>query len=63
RWVNFSGPASLLQRFVDVVVTEARPHSLRGRLVGAAATDAPITALRQSPGLRSAPGICKPLRA
>ena len=32
RWVNFGGPASLLQRFVDVVVTEARPHSLRGRL-------------------------------
>jgi tRNA-2-methylthio-N6-dimethylallyladenosine synthase len=32
RWVNFSGPASLLQRFVDVVITEARPHSLRGRL-------------------------------
>jgi len=36
RWVNFSGPASLLQRFVDVVVTEARPHSLRGRLHAAA---------------------------
>jgi tRNA-2-methylthio-N6-dimethylallyladenosine synthase len=33
RWVNFPGPASLLQRFVDVAVTEARPHSLRGRLV------------------------------
>ena len=33
RWVNFPGPASLLQRFVDVIVTEARPHSLRGRLV------------------------------
>jgi tRNA-2-methylthio-N6-dimethylallyladenosine synthase len=32
RWVNFSGPSSLLQRFVDVCVTEARPHSLRGRL-------------------------------
>ena len=32
RWVNFSGPAELLQRFVDVCVTEARPHSLRGRL-------------------------------
>jgi tRNA-2-methylthio-N6-dimethylallyladenosine synthase len=32
RWVNFPGPASLLQRFVDVTVTEARPHSLRGRL-------------------------------
>jgi tRNA-2-methylthio-N6-dimethylallyladenosine synthase len=33
RWVNFPGPDSLLQRFVDVTVTEARPHSLRGRLV------------------------------
>jgi tRNA-2-methylthio-N6-dimethylallyladenosine synthase len=32
RWVNFPGPASLLQRLVDVTVTEARPHSLRGRL-------------------------------
>ena len=31
RWVNFAGPAELLQRFVDVQVTEARPHSLRGR--------------------------------
>ena len=34
RWVNFGGPADLLQRFVDVCVTEARPHSLRGRLQG-----------------------------
>ena len=33
RWVNFAGPASLIQRFVDVQVTEARPHSLRGRLL------------------------------
>ncbi len=33
RWVNFPGPASILQRFVDVTVSEARPHSLRGRLV------------------------------
>jgi tRNA-2-methylthio-N6-dimethylallyladenosine synthase len=32
RWVNFEGPDSLMQRFVDVIVTEARPHSLRGRL-------------------------------
>jgi tRNA-2-methylthio-N6-dimethylallyladenosine synthase len=30
RWVNFSGPPDLLQRFVDVQITEARPHSLRG---------------------------------
>jgi tRNA-2-methylthio-N6-dimethylallyladenosine synthase len=36
RWVNFAGPASLLQRFVDVEVTEARPHSLRGLLLPAA---------------------------
>jgi tRNA-2-methylthio-N6-dimethylallyladenosine synthase len=35
RWVNFPGSASLLQQFVDVIVTEARPHSLRGRLVDA----------------------------
>jgi tRNA-2-methylthio-N6-dimethylallyladenosine synthase len=33
RWVNFPGPPSLLQRFADVTVTEARPHSLRGRLL------------------------------
>ena len=30
RWVNFAGPARLLQQFVDVEITEARPHSLRG---------------------------------
>jgi tRNA-2-methylthio-N6-dimethylallyladenosine synthase len=40
RWVNFPVPASagagsLMGCFVDVVVTEARPHSLRGRLVSA----------------------------
>ena len=31
RWVNFDGPSSLINRFVDVVVTEAMPNSLRGR--------------------------------
>ncbi len=36
RWVNFAGRARLLQRFVDVQVTEARPHSLRGRLLAPA---------------------------
>ncbi len=41
RWVNFSGPATLLQRFVDVAVTEARPHSLRGRLHAALPRTAP----------------------
>jgi tRNA-2-methylthio-N6-dimethylallyladenosine synthase len=33
RWVNFEGPASLMNGFVDVAVTEALPNSLRGRLV------------------------------
>ena len=37
RWVNFAGPSGLIGRFVDVLVTEARPHSLRGRLAAAAA--------------------------
>ena len=40
RWVNFSGPASLLNRFVDVRITEARPHSLRGRWLGAESNQA-----------------------
>jgi tRNA-2-methylthio-N6-dimethylallyladenosine synthase len=33
RWVNFDGPASLIDRFADVRITEAMPNSLRGRLV------------------------------
>ena len=33
RVVNFPGPASLVGRFVDVEITVAYPHSLRGRLV------------------------------
>lgn len=40
RWVNFAGPASLIGRFVDVDITEARPQSLRGRL----AHDLPLAA-------------------
>jgi tRNA-2-methylthio-N6-dimethylallyladenosine synthase len=35
RWVNFEGPAALINRFVDVEITEALPNSLRGRLVDA----------------------------
>jgi len=34
RWVNFDGPASLIGQFADVVITEALPNSLRGRLTG-----------------------------
>jgi tRNA-2-methylthio-N6-dimethylallyladenosine synthase len=33
RWVNFEGPSELINRFTDVIITEARPNSLRGRLV------------------------------
>ncbi len=49
RWVNFSGPDSFLQHFVDVVITEARPHSLRGTLV-----EGPVAVLSRSPGLLAA---------
>jgi tRNA-2-methylthio-N6-dimethylallyladenosine synthase len=37
RWVNFDGPADdpmgLINQFADVIITEAMPNSLRGRLV------------------------------
>jgi tRNA-2-methylthio-N6-dimethylallyladenosine synthase len=37
RWVNFDGPAddpmALIGSFADVVVTQAMPNSLRGRLM------------------------------
>ncbi len=32
RWVNFDGDERLIGRFVDVVISEALPNSLRGRL-------------------------------
>ncbi|MFI4889997.1 MAG: tRNA (N6-isopentenyl adenosine(37)-C2)-methylthiotransferase MiaB [Steroidobacterales bacterium] len=42
RWVNFDGPGpaqpALIGRFVDVLITEAMPNSLRGRLVPESAT-------------------------
>jgi tRNA-2-methylthio-N6-dimethylallyladenosine synthase len=30
--VNFDGPATLIGRFADVLITEALPNSLRGHL-------------------------------
>ena len=33
RWVNFAGPTHLINQFVDVVITELRAHTLRGRLL------------------------------
>ena len=32
RVVNFSGPAELIGQFVDVLITDAQPNSLRGRI-------------------------------
>ncbi len=50
RWVNFAGPESLIGHFADVVVTEARPHSLRGRLHAVpAGTDARSSASNDVP--------------
>lgn len=37
RSVNFAAPARLVGQFVDVVITEAMPNSLRGRVVVAGA--------------------------
>ncbi len=34
RWVNFDADGSVIGQFVDVVVTEALPNSLRGRQIG-----------------------------
>ena len=48
RVVNFAGSARLQGQFVDVVITETRPNSLRGRLVladGELALEAPIRAI------------------
>jgi tRNA-2-methylthio-N6-dimethylallyladenosine synthase len=36
RWVNFDGDGSCLGHFVDVIITEALPNSLRGRMAPAA---------------------------
>ncbi len=43
RWVNFEGPGTLIGRFVDVVIADARPNSLRGRLAAhSPATDSAV---------------------
>jgi tRNA-2-methylthio-N6-dimethylallyladenosine synthase len=46
RVINFAGPAHLIGRFADVIVTEARAHSLRGRLAAGrgVASDIPLAA-------------------
>ena len=39
RWVNFDADPSVIGEFVDVVITEALPNSLRGRPVAPLAND------------------------
>jgi tRNA-2-methylthio-N6-dimethylallyladenosine synthase len=40
RWVNFAGPPALIGRFTEVLITDALPHSLRGRWASHDATPA-----------------------
>jgi tRNA-2-methylthio-N6-dimethylallyladenosine synthase len=42
RWVNFAGPAALIDSFAAVAITEVRAHTLRGRLVSATETSSPL---------------------
>jgi tRNA-2-methylthio-N6-dimethylallyladenosine synthase len=35
RWVNFDADPACIGQFVDVVITEALPNSLRGRMLSA----------------------------
>ncbi len=47
RIVNFAGPARLAGRFVDVEITHALPHSLRGRWVDPARTQSGSNVLQE----------------
>jgi tRNA-2-methylthio-N6-dimethylallyladenosine synthase len=44
RWVNFDGDARLINRFVDVAITEALNNSLRGRLLAFQPAQAELSA-------------------
>jgi tRNA-2-methylthio-N6-dimethylallyladenosine synthase len=44
RWVNFAGPRELINRYAEVLITEALPHSLRGRLSADAAVSDAVAA-------------------
>jgi len=44
RVVNFAGPHSLIGQFVDLRITEALPNSLRGHMVGSAASPVAMSA-------------------
>ena len=44
RVVNFAGPARLVGHFIDVEITAALPHSLRGRALVLSRTRRPVAA-------------------
>jgi tRNA-2-methylthio-N6-dimethylallyladenosine synthase len=48
RIVNFAGHTRLLGRFVDVEITHALPHSLRGRVVTAESPQSSNTAIQET---------------
>jgi tRNA-2-methylthio-N6-dimethylallyladenosine synthase len=50
RWVNFPGPRGLINRYADVVITEALPHSLRGRLSAGGGACGPAPPMRATAG-------------
>ena len=49
RIVNFAGPAELVGQLIDVDITQAYPHSLRGRWPAAAAVSVAAAGSRPSP--------------
>jgi tRNA-2-methylthio-N6-dimethylallyladenosine synthase len=49
RIVNFAGPAALVGRYVEVEITHAYPHSLRGRWVGSTVSTQPGSTVLQEP--------------
>ena len=52
RVVNFAGAARLVGHFVDVTITAALPHSLRGEVVTAATTQGPVDSRPPDPPAR-----------
>jgi tRNA-2-methylthio-N6-dimethylallyladenosine synthase len=50
RWVHFEGPETLINQFIDVVITEARPNSLRGRWLPQGTTQVAAAAARVAVG-------------
>ncbi len=50
RWVHFDGPPELINQFADVLVTEAKPNSLRGRWLPGGLVQSDVNAQRVAAG-------------